>query len=413
MRGQFIHAFNGRTIFIPYICKEITNIKVEMVLEIRISNMFSFRDEVTLDLQAAKIQTKKARELEGNMFSVDGEQMLKSIALFGANASGKSNVIKAIRACVGMVRSSHNYNVDTKFAIAPFKFEDCLDKPSSFYIRFLLDKIEYEYSFSFMRDEIITEVLHYYPNGRRSLVFSRDESKGPEKKDVYEFKAAIKRPFDVADNTSKKTLYISRASQMDRGLAQRIFLFFCNDIVLDCQVANMDSLDALFKARKEQMLEVLRTADSDIVDFKIQNNAITTYHHTNPSVAFDFETEESEGTKTLFRMMLGMIGIIHEGKLLLVDEIDNSLHTKLVEFVIGMFNHSDHAQLIYTTHNTHLLNTDFQRRDQVYFVNKCEDGSSDLYSLFDFKDFRDTLDMEKAYLQGRFDAIPYISTLTL
>ena len=367
--------------------------------------MFSFRDEVTLDLQAAKIQTKKARGLEGNLFSVDGEQMLKSIALFGANASGKSNVIKAIRACVNMVRSSHNYNVDTKFAISPFKFENGVDKPSSFYIRFLLDKIEYEYSFSFMHDEIITEALYYYPNGRRSLVFSR------EKKDIYEFKTAIKRPFDVADNTSKKTLYISRASQMDREIAQKIFLFFCNDIVLDYQVANMDSFDALFKARKELMLEVLRTADSDIVDFKIQNNAITTYHRTNPTVPFDFEIEESEGTKTLFRMMLRMIGIIHEGKLLLVDEIDNSLHTQLVEFVIGMFNHSDHAQLIYTTHNTHLLNTDFQRRDQVYIVNKREDGSSDLYSLFDFKDFRDTLDMEKAYLQGRFDAIPYISTL--
>ena len=383
-----------------------------MVLEIHISNMFSFRDEVTLDLQAAKIQTKKARELEGNLFSVDGEQILKSVALFGANASGKSNVIKAIRACVNMVRSSHNYNVDTKFAISPFKFENGADRPSSFYIRFLLDKIEYEYSFSFMHNEIITETLYYYPNGRRSLVFSRDESRGKEKKDIYEFKTAIKRPFDVADNTSKKTLYISRASQMDREIAQKIFLFFCNDIILDYQVANMDSLDALFKARKEQMLEVLRTADSDIVDFKIQNNAITTYHRTNPSVPFDFETEESEGTKTLFRMMLRMIGIIHEGKLLLVDEIDNSLHTQLVEFVISMFNHSDHAQLIYTTHNTHLLNTDFQRRDQVYFVNKREDGSSDLYSLFDFKDFRDTLDMEKAYLQGRFDAIPYISTLT-
>ena len=200
---------------------------------------------------------------------------------------------------------------------------------------------------------------------------------------------------------------------MDREIAQKIFLFFCNDIVLDYQVANIDSLDNLFKERKEQMLEVLRTADSDIIDFKIQNNAITTFHRTNPSVAFDFETEESEGTKTLFRMMVRMIGIIHEGKMLLVDEIDNSLHTQLAEFVIGMFNHSDHAQLIYTTHNTHLLNTDFQRRDQVYFVNKREDGSSDLYSLFDFKDFRDTLDMEKAYLQGRFDAIPYISTLTL
>ena len=402
-----------KTSFISYICNQITNIEVKMVLEIHLSNMFSFRDEVTLDLQAAKIQTKKARELEGNLFSVDGEQMLKSVALFGANASGKSNVIKAIRACVNMVRSSHNYNVDTRFAISPFKFEDYANKPSSFYIRFLLNGVEYEYSFSFMHDEIITETLYYYPNGRKSLVFSRDERIGTEKKDIYEFKTVIKRPFDVADNTSKKTLYISRASQMDREIAQKIFLFFCNDIVLDYQVANIDSLDNLFKERKEQMLEVLRTADSDIIDFKIQNNAITTFHRTNPSVAFDFETEESEGTKTLFRMMVRMIGIIHEGKMLLVDEIDNSLHTQLVEFVIGMFNHSDHAQLIYTTHNTHLLNTDFQRRDQVYFVNKREDGSSDLYSLFDFKDFRDTLDMEKAYLQGRFDAIPTISNLTI
>lgn len=404
---------NIKTSFISYICNQITNVEVKMVLEIRLSNMFSFRDEVTLDLQAAKIQTKKARELEGNLFSVDGEQMLKSVALFGANASGKSNVIKAIRACVNMVRSSHNYNVDTRFAISPFKFEDYANKPSSFYIRFLLNGVEYEYSFSFMHDEIITETLYYYPNGRKSLVFSRDESRGTEKKDIYEFKTVIKRPFDVADNTSKKTLYISRASQMDREIAQKIFLFFCNDIVLDYQVANIDSLDNLFKERKEQMLVVLRTADSDIIDFKIQNNAITTFHRTNPSVAFDFETEESEGTKTLFRMMVRMIGIIHEGKMLLVDEIDSSLHTQLVEFVIGMFNHSDHAQLIYTTHNTHLLNTDFQRRDQVYFVNKREDGSSDLYSLFDFKDFRDTLDMEKAYLQGRFDAIPYISNLTI
>ena len=402
-----------KTSFISYICNQITNIEVKMVLEIRLSNMFSFRDEVTLDLQAAKIQTKKARELEGNLFSVDGEQMLKSVALFGANASGKSNVIKAIRACVNTVRSSHNYNVDTRFAISPFKFEDYANKPSSFYIRFLLNGVEYEYSFSFMHDEIITETLYYYPNGRKSLVFSRDESRGTEKKDIYEFKTVIKRPFDVADNTSKKTLYISRASQMDREIAQKIFLLFCNDIVLDYQVANIDSLDNLFKKRKEQMLEVLRTADSDIIDFKIQNNAITTFHRTNPSVAFDFETEESEGTKTLFRMMVRMIGIIHEGKMLLVDEIDNSLHTQLVEFVIGMFNHSDHAQLIYTTHNTHLLNTNFQRRDQVYFVNKREDGSSDLYSLFDFKDFRDTLDMEKAYLQGRFDAIPSISNLTI
>ena len=112
-------------------------------------------------------------------------------------------------------------------------------------------------------------------------------------------------------------------------------------------------------------------------------------------------------------MILGMMDVIREGKFLIIDEIDTSLHTQLVEFIIGLFNNSSHAQLVYTTHNTHLLNTDFQRRDQVYFVNKREDGSSDLYSLFDFKDFRDTLDMEKAYLQGRFNAIPYLSKPTI
>lgn len=384
-----------------------------MILELRLANLFSLRDEISLDLQAANIQTQKSKALEGNIFSVGGESLLKSIAVFGANASGKSNVIKAIRACVEIIRSSHNYNEDTIFGFTPFKFDGYDQKPSSFYMRFIMDDIEYEYSFTMTRQEILTEQLYYYPNGRRSLVFSRDESKGPEKKDIYEFKLVLKRPMDVAANTSRKTLFISRASQMDRDLAKQIFRFVCDEIVLDYHLSEKHSIEQMLSLQKNQLLEILKTADSDIIDIRMQGNAIKTYHKNNENVPFDFETEESEGTKTLFRMMLSMIEIIRKGKLLIVDEIDTSLHTQLVEFIIGMFNDSEHAQLIYTTHNTHLLNTDFHRRDQVYFVNKREDGSSDLYSLFDFKDFRDTLDLEKAYLQGRFDAIPYLSKPTI
>jgi Predicted ATPases len=379
-----------------------------MILVLRLENFFSLRDKMTLDLQAAKIQTEKGRALEGNLFTINGEQMLKSVAVFGANASGKSNIIKGIRTCVDMIRSSHNYNEDTIFDVVPFKFEGYNQKPSSFYVRFLLDGIEYEYSFSMTQTEILTEQLFYYPNGRRSLVFTRDESKGPDKKDVYEFKPVIKRPMDVAANTSKKTLFISRASQMDRDIAKQVFRFFSEDIVLDYKQTPM-LIESLIKNQKKQMLEILSTADSDIVDIRIQGGELKTFHKNNPDIAFDFETEESEGTKTLFRMMLSIIDIIHKGKMLFIDEIDTSLHTHLVEYIINMFNDSEHAQLVYTTHNTHLLNTDFQRRDQVYFVNKREDGSSDLYSLYDFKDFRDSYDMEKAYLQGRFDAIPYLS----
>ena len=384
-----------------------------MILELRLSNMFSLRDEMILDLQAAKIQTQKARTLEGNVFSVGGEQLLKSVAVFGANASGKSNVVKSVRACVEMIRSSHNYNEDTVFGFVPFKFEGYDQKPSTFFVRFLMEGIEYEYSFSMTRTEILTEQLYYYPNGRRSLVFSRDERKGPDKRQVYEFKLVLKRPMDVAANTSKKTLFISRASQMDRELAKQVFRFFCDDVVLDYRLPVTVSMEQLLSDQKARLLEVLRTADSDIVDIRLRGDSIVTYHRNNPDVAFDFETEESEGTKTLFRMMVSMIDIIRQGKTLFVDEIDTSLHTQLVEFIIEMFNSSEQAQLVYTSHNTHLLNTDFQRRDQVYFVNKRDDGSSDLYSLFDYKDFRDTMDMEKAYLQGRFDAVPYISKLAI
>lgn len=371
------------------------------------SNMFSLRGEVSLNLQAARIQTQKARELERNLFTAGGEQLLKSVAVFGANASGKSNVIKAIRACVAMIRESHNYNEDTVFGFSPFKFDGYEKQPSSFYVRFLMEGIEYEYSFSMTQTEILAEHLYYYPNGRRSLVFSRDERKGPEKKDVYEFKLVLKRPMDVASNTSRKTLFISRASQMDREVAKQVFRFFTDEVVLDYRLPASVLMERLLSEQKATLLDVLRTADSDIVDIQLTGDRLKTYHRGNPDVAFDFETEESEGTKTLFRMMTSMIDIIRNGRTLFIDEIDTSLHIRLVEFIIGMFNASERAQLVYTSHNTHLLNTDFQRRDQVYFVNKRDDGSSDLYSLYDFKDFRDTLDMERAYLQGRFDAVPY------
>jgi AAA15 family ATPase/GTPase len=378
-----------------------------MILEFRLGNIFSFRDEITLDLQAAKIQTEKGKALNGNLFDIAGGQALKSISIFGANASGKSNVIKGIIACIDMIRSSHTYNEGTIFSVVPFKFDGYDQKPSSFFVRFIVNEIEYEYSFTMTRTEILTEQLYYYPKGRRSLVFSRDETKGEDKKNIYEFKQVIKRPMDVAANTSRKSLFISRASQMDRDIAKRVYRFFSEDIVLDYKESAMP-IENFIKNQKENILEILNTADSDIVDIKIQGNSLKTFHRSNPNIAFDFDTEESEGTKTLFQMMLSMIDIIRNGRTLLIDEIETSLHPHLVEYIINLFNNSVNAQLIYTTHNTHLLNTDFQRRDQVYFVNKRIDGCSDLYSLYDFKDFRDTFDMEKAYLQGRFDAIPFL-----
>lgn len=406
-----------------------------MILEIRLSNFFSIMDEVVLDMQAANIQSKKAKGLKSNTCECGGVKVLKTVAIYGANASGKSSIIKAIRACVAMIYNSHNHNENTVFPFVPFKFGG-MDKPSTFFIRFLMEGIEYEYSFTLTQTEIIKESLYYYPNGRRSMVFTRDEGKGPEKRDIYEFKSVIRRPMDVVANTSQKTLFISRASQMDREMAQKVFRYFNEQFILNFFNYNPIALKKMLEDNHDQLLQVLHIADSDIVNissrhelrpyttavFDPQNNnnilsvddiqkpqlIITTYHRSNPDVAFDFNTEESDGTQRLFFMMLTILDIVKNNKILLVDEIEASLHTKLVEYIISLFNNSNCAQLIYTTHNTYLLNDNKIRKDQVYFTNKRADGSTDLYSLFDYKDFRDGMDIEKAYLQGRFDAIPYI-----
>ena len=126
-----------------------------MVLQIRLSNFFSINEEVVLDMQAASLQTRESKDLLCNTFVCNDERLLKTVAIYGANASGKSNIIKAIRACVQMIFESHNYNENTVFAFTPFKFGG-VGKPSRFYIRFLIDGVEYEYSFSLTKTEIIT-----------------------------------------------------------------------------------------------------------------------------------------------------------------------------------------------------------------------------------------------------------------
>lgn len=405
-----------------------------MVLEIRLSNFFSIKDEVVLDLRASKSKTQKTQTLQANTIAYKDEQILKSVAIYGANASGKSNIIKAIRFCCSMVFFSHNYNENSFFNFTPFKFENYLQQPSKFFIRFIMNGIEYDYSFSLTQTEIITEELFYYPNGRRAKIFTRNEAQGKTKNSIYKFGAVIRKPLDIAENTSRKTLYISRASQMDRDIAKDIFNFFSSTFILNYLNHNVNMVEQLYKNNRETLLKALKIADSDIVNISMKKTVqpgknftidlaknqaslqdtimeqliFSTFHKANDKVPFSFAKDESSGTQALFFIMLSVIDIVKNNKILLIDEIENSLHSKIVEYIVELFHASNSAQIIYTTHNTNLLNLDKLRKDQIYFVNKRDDGSSDLYSLFDYKDFRDTMDVEKAYLQGRFDAIPYI-----
>lgn len=406
-----------------------------MILEIRLSNFFSIKDEVTIDFRAANIKSANAKALKTNLFEQDKTDILKTLTIYGANASGKSNIIKAIRFCNAMVFESHNHNENTIYNFVPFKFENYNNKPSTYFIRFVLNDIEYVYSFSMSRTSIIKESLYYYPKGRIKEIFTRDEKRGKTKKEKYTFTDVFKRPYDVAENTSNKTLYISRASQMDRDLAKEIFNYFNNTFILNYLGFGISAIENITNINKQQLIDALKIADSDIEDVKIKalkksgknihadltsmtlkvedvvqdHLQIKTYHKTNPGVAFDFLTEESQGTIKLFFIMLTLLDVIKNNKVLLIDEIEESLHPKIIEYIFNLFRAGEKAQLLCTTHNTQFLDLKKFRKDQIYFVNKSISGATDLYSLYDYSDFRDTMDLEKAYMQGRFDAIPIVN----
>ena len=125
---------------------------------------------------------------------------------------------------------------------------------------------------------------------------------------------------------------------------------------------------------------------------------------------FDLLTEESDGTIKLFRILLNLLDVVKHGKTLLLDEFDSSLHIRLADFIIDLVHASKASQLLFTSHSTNLIDIHRFRKDQIAFVNKRSNASTEVYSLFDYKDFRDNMDAEKAYIQGRFDAVPYVES---
>ena len=400
-----------------------------MLLAIELENFFSIKNKIRLDFRAGNINTTQAKLLKDNLIEWNGQKILKTIGLFGPNASGKSSIIRAIKFCCMMVLESHQHNENTRFNFQPFKFDGWQDKPSRFYIDFVCEGIEYEYEYTLTTTEILTESLYYYPNNRKAKIFER---KGNE----YTFGIKVlERPKDVALATSNKNLFLSRASSMNRELAKTVYRFFFNTFLLDLVSLSSTSIEYNFNKYKKVILKALEICDSDICDIKIRHKKVTqpvavgqddqglslelrpvdvidfkTYHKIDPSIQFDMERDESDGTQRLFAILNRMLDVVSNNKSLMLDEFDRQLHTLLADFLIDLVHASPQSQMLFTSHNTNLIDMDRFRKDQIVFVNKKADGATEVYSLYDFRDFRDTMDAEKGYIQGRFDAIPYVTS---
>ena len=398
-----------------------------MILKIEFENFFSIRDQVRIDFRAANINTMLARELGHNVIDWNGVPVLKSVGLFGPNASGKSNILKAINFCCRMILDSHLNNEGAVFNYEPFKFDGWQDKSSKFLIDFVCDNVEYEYSFELAKNKIISESLYHYPVGRRAKVFVRNAD------GKYSFgTGVISKPMDVVLNTSDKNLFLSRASSMNREIAQKLYRYFMNQFLLGLvNVNEMMVLDS-FNTYKKVILKALEICDTDITDIEARKEQVPapvaipgqgeltfqlidvlkfkTFHRYKKDVMFDLDLEESNGTRKLFQILIRLLDVVKNRKGIMMDEFDMGLHTRLADFILDLIHASEGSQLLFSSHNTNLIDVKRLRRDQIVFVNKTEDGATEVYSLYDFKDFRENMDAEKGYIQGRFDAVPYVDS---
>lgn len=382
-----------------------------MIINIRLKNFFSIRDEAVLDFTAEQSRKRTSPALPENLLEFNNDKFVNIIGLFGSNAAGKSNLIKAVDFCRNLILHSHLNNEGDLFDFTPFKFQT--DTPSTFSINFVSEGVEYEYSFTLTKGKVLSESLYHFANNRRrAKVFERTDT------NKYTYgKGMVQRAKEIEVNTGPQTLFLSRGSSMNRPILQSVYRFFRHNMSV-----GLDGMDVktITKDDFERFLPILLKAfevsDSDIIDIRIVDSdngqrKLLTFHRENPGIPFDFDKEESEGTKRLFHILLMLLRKSFDGTAIFLDEFDLKLHLRLAEFVLDAIRASHKSQLVFTSHNSPLIDTTRLRREQIVFVTKQHDGNSEFVPLSDYEGIGKNIDIQKAYLQGRFDGVPYIGDI--
>lgn len=392
-----------------------------MILEFSITNFLSFKDKTTMSM----IGNAK-NNLNDNYVVINDKKVLKSAVVYGANASGKSNLFKALLEISLMIRNSNFTDINAKLPIVPFKFDSkSNENPSEFEIKFLYHDLRYVYGFKADAKKIYEEYLYYYPNGRETRIFDRVDNRYTyDRKDTKILKK-------IAEMTASNKFFLATATNWNYSKTKPAYDFLTVGM---CICFNFNDLKPIsFNAYKQNdnnlkefTLDFLKQTDFNIEDFDVTEvkktqNVINTnlnsrdyqilFKHKGQNNMLSFE-EESLGTQMIF-VLIPFLSITLKGcGVLIIDELDKSLHPYLVEYIVKMFNSLEYnprgAQLIFNTHDTNLLDLNFFRRDQVWFTEKNdENGESVLYSLNDFS-IRKSENIEKGYMLGRYGAVPFI-----
>ena len=403
-----------------------------MLLEFSCSNHKSIREKVIFSTIASSDDTYSEMLKEFGRYKI-----LRSAVIYGSNGSGKSNFLSALEFMKGLVCNSINHQPGQGIYQAPHKLSK-INTPSEYSIQFVKDDIRYAYGFSVVKNLIEEEYLYYFPKGKQVKIFERSKLQvipGDRYKGVFELGLSI-----LKDNR----LFLSCAANYSNVKeVEKAFLFFRDDIVVYNPIINNWTEYSIQLMQRDEgvrhlFLEFLKELNCGIKDInvkleKVKMNAndlpieipetlrgvlsMQEHNKIEAKVVYDdFQTdlisEESTGIKKLFEIICPIIDIIKNGKILICDEFEMGLHESIVHYIIRTFNNASQdkfAQLIFSTHDTSLLDKDIFRRDQIWFTELNKDRATELYSLSEVINVRKTENLEKGYVSGKYGAIPMLN----
>ncbi len=432
-----------------------------MLINFRFQNCRSFLDEANLSMQATSDTTKSEINTffaSENVLPKGENELLKSSVIFGGNASGKSNIIKAFAYMVNVVRlSSAQIPIVSGNEYYAFNFE-ANKAPSVYEVEIIQNSVYYKYGFELLQGKVLKEWL-YKREERLTKVFERSGSK----LDIMGVSAQAINLIKIPD----ATLFLSSGNNfnlpINRYLSD-VMVWFANVLIVFENAANSLDIYTIENGKyKEKALEILKRADIGITDFTVVKDKVASV--TNPQDVLNLNTQiqinptllsgqfkaeneslyhidvrtdfnvydndnnvvgtknvmlfkengfNSEGTVRLLCYMGWILAALDQGRTIFIDEIDSKLHFLVADYIIGMFNSIEdnpkNAQLICTAHNV-LLMDDGMRRDQIYFTSKDSQGRSTLVSLADFNGVRKNDLFSKRYLAGFYASLPDLSTI--
>ena len=421
-----------------------------MVVEFLVSNYRSIKDEQVLSLVAENTKNKEDNTFEVTLSNGTTLRLLRSAIIYGANASGKSNIIKAADAMRKMVLNSRLINDgDAIEAYNPFLFDTVsTQKPTRFALTFVKNGVKYKYEFSFNNKEIQSEQLDFYPKGQPANLFKRIKSSSIIKDDIA-FGTSLKdKPAEKL--VLKNQLYLSLFGGKPHEQLTMIYRYFNLDIAIHNVTSFLfhDSLKADIiekitqpnqKSFKNRLAKLIKIADTKIESISAEGETDETAYKSmlkgkspTPSVEGDVYAkhlvynpygqaigekelpmkEESVGTNVLFALGGLILYSLETGGIIFFDELDNSLHPKLTKFLIRLFqnpvSNKTNAQLIFASHEVTLLDKEVFRRDQIWFTEKDKYGVTELYCAKDIEGVREDTAFDKWYLSGKFGGEPRI-----